>query len=412
MDNFNTLFNSSGNILMHGPGGTGKSYDAKKFIEYLKDDTNTTFVYLAPTGTAASNIGGMTIHSYFKLGIYTTSETIEEEIDNAVNRSNYKPHGLDLLIIDEISMVGIKLLSIIDGILRKHYDLTKPMGGVRCIFAGDFYQLPPVKDDYCYECSLWMDMNFTKIIYSEQKRYTCDATFQLLMRLRKNKLIKEDKDWLLRRVEACKNREYEQLEVRPILLFTRNVDVNALNATKLKQLTTKQFTHIAENVFKTKNKRTVLPLSFQNKVLDEIIDRICVLKVGASVLLYRNYDTASHLTNGRLGIITEIDEEHKSVRVKFSDGLIHDIRPKEYAINGPDWTLSRTQIPLRAAWAITNYKCQGMTLDSAIMKLADCFAFGQVYTTIARVVSVDKIFIHDIDFDKIRCTNYIEDDTE
>lgn len=410
MSNFETLFNSTGNVLMHGPGGTGKSYDARKFIEYLKEEGNTTFIYLAPTGTAASNINGMTIHSYFKLGIYVTQDTIAEEIENAIRRSNYKSHGLDLLLIDEISMVGIKLLSIMDGILRKHYDLTKPMGGVRCIFAGDFYQLPPVKDDYCYECETWLDMNFTKIKYWEQKRYTCDATFQLLARLRKNKLIDEDKEWLLRRVEAFKNREYDQLDVKPILLFTRNVDVNTLNGLKLKELKTKEYIHTAENIFKTKNKRLILPLSQQNKILDDIIDRECRLKVGASVLMYCNYDVTRHLTNGRLGVITDIDEIHNVVRVKFSDGLVHDIRPKEYTVMGPDWSLSRVQIPLRAAWAITNYKCQGMTLDSAIMALADCFANGQVYTTIARVVSIDKIYIKDINFSKIRCTNYEEDE--
>jgi ATP-dependent exoDNAse (exonuclease V) alpha subunit len=249
-------------------------------------------------------------------------------------------------------------------------------------------------------------MNFTTLDYIEQKRYTCDATFQLLMRLRKNELNEDDKTWLSRRVQACVDREYEQLEVRPIIIFTRNLDVDALNAKKLKEITTKEYVHTAANVLKTTSKRTMLPQSVQNKILNEIVDEKCRLKIGANVILYRNYDTQRKLTNGRLGVVTDIDELKHVVRVKFSDGLVYDIRPKEYSISGPDWTLSRMQIPLRAAWAITNYKCQGMTLDSAIVKLADCFANGQVYTTIARTVSIDKIFIVDINYDKIKATTY------
>lgn len=407
-DNFETLFHTKENVLMHGPGGTGKTYHVTKLIEYLKEEGETTVAFLAPTGTAASNIGGMTIHSYFKISVFLNADTEEEEIDNAIRRSGYKPHGLNLLIIDEISMVGSKLFRIIDGILRKNYDLTKVMGGVRCIFSGDFYQLPPVKDEFCFSCDLWNQMNLLQLVYSEQKRYTCNLTFELLMRLRKNALVQADKDVLNSRVAAFKNREYEQLEIPPILIYTRKDDVDALNTRKLKEINAKEYKYTATNVLKTKNKRLNLPQSVQDRILDEIVNRVCTLKVGAVVILYRNYDMTRKLNNGTSGIITEINEEHNVVRMKTIDGVVHEIRPKEYSITGPDYTLSRTQIPLMMGYAITNYKCQGMTLDSAIVKLADCFAYGQVYTTIARVVSLDRLYIIDINYNKIKAIDYEE----
>jgi ATP-dependent exoDNAse (exonuclease V) alpha subunit len=155
-------------------------------------------------------------------------------------------------------------------------------------------------------------------------------------------------------------------------------------------------------VFKTTNKRFTLDQREQDKLLNDVVDKVCTLKVGANVMIYRNYDIAAKLTNGRLVIVLEINEERNVVRIKLSDGMIHDIRPKEYEINGPCWRLSRTQIPLRPAWAITNYKCQGMTLDYAIIKLSECFANGQVYTTLARVVSLENAFLIDVNFYKIK----------
>jgi DNA replication protein DnaC len=131
MSNYEQLYLSNNNMLLHGPGGTGKSYDIQQFIEYMKRlDTHIAFAYLAPTGTAASNISGMTIHSYFGLAIFSQYETEEEEIETAIARSRYEPHDLELLIIDEISMVGTKLFRIMDGILRRSYNVNMPMGGV------------------------------------------------------------------------------------------------------------------------------------------------------------------------------------------------------------------------------------------------------------------------------------------
>lgn len=401
--NYDQLYMSEDNILLHGPGGTGKSYDIQQLIDYIKGaDDHVNFAYLAPTGTAACNIGGLTIHSFFGLKIFANFESSEEELNTVINTARYEPNGLQLLIIDEISMVGEKLLRIMDAILRRSYNVNKPMGGVRCIFSGDFYQLPPVKDDYCFCNPIWQDLNFTVIHYTEQKRYTCGDSFNLLMRLRENKLTKDDKNWLLKRLAAYKTKQHLALDVKPVIIYTRNIDVETLNNSEMAKLTTKKYTYVAKNTFKALSKRIMLDPREQDKLLSDVVDKTCTLKVGANVMFYRNYDITAKLTNGRLATVLEIDEEKAVVRVRLSDGLIHDVRPKEFELNGPGWRLSRTQIPLRPAWAITNYKCQGMTLDYAIVELSKCFAYGQAYTTLARVVSIDNLFLINIDFNKIK----------
>jgi len=403
-DFYRQLYFSNENILMHGPGGTGKTYDIKQYIEYLKtSDDKPIFAYLAPTGTAANNIEGMTIHSFFKFGVYTETDSIEDDINMLVGRCKYQPCGLQILIIDEISMVGYRLFSAIDRVLRNKYDLTKPMGGVRCIFSGDFLQLQPVKDEYCFKTDVWNNLNLVTLKYDVQKRYTCDATFDLLMRLRINKLTPEDKQWLTTRVEAYKNGEHEKLEIKPVLIYTRNSDVDMINQREMKKINSQEYIHVAKNVLTSKSKRQPnIPEWEQNKILDQIVDRQCVLKVGANVMLYRNFSVSEGLTNGRLGIVVDINREFNLIKVRFSDNIVHTISPKEYAVEGVNWKLSRTQIPLRPAWAITSHKCQGMTLDSAVVKLHGCFAKGQMYTTAARVKSIDNLFIIDIDFKNIK----------
>lgn len=396
------------NILMHGPGGTGKTFVLKQLITHFADDGETKFVYLAPTGTAASNINGTTIHSYFGLRPFVESGDTENDIKLAIDTSTYRPDRLDVLIIDEISMVGVKLISVIDGILRKSYNVKKIMGGVRCIFSGDFYQLPPVKDKHCYKWSSWNELDLQLITFTEQKRYTCNKTFEMLMRLRKNQLTPEDRKWLLSRRTAYLNGEHKSLPVQPIQLFTSRDAVKNLNDKKMRELESPLFTHTCENVLKTKSKRVNLSPRQQDKYLEDIVDKTCELKVGAQVMLYRNYDIQQCLTNGRLGIVMEIDQKRLAVKVKFSTGLIHEISARQYEISGQGWTLSRTQIPLRPAWAITNYKCQGMTLDYAIVDLDRCFAEGQVYTTVARVVSLEHLYIMSIDFRKIKVADYVE----
>ena len=400
---YEKLFYSNENILMHGPGGTGKTYDIKQYIQYLTDsDDKPIFKHVAPTGTAANNIDGMTIHSFFGFGVYAETNNRENDIDSLVSGCRYKPIGLQILIIDEISMVGYKMLTAIDRVLRSRYDCTKPMGGVRCIFSGDFYQLQPVKDEYCFYTDVWTKLNFHIMHYTEPKRYACPGTFDLLMRLRVGELSLEDKIWLAERVTAYKENKHSLLEVKPVIIYNRNDDVEAMNKREMAKLETCEYTYKATTTFSPYNKRISMSLDTQKKLLKDIVDEVCTLKVGANVMLYRNFNVSDKLTNGRLGIITEINTENGHVKVKFSDHIIHTITPKEYCIEGPNWRLSRTQIPLRPAWAITSHKCQGSTLDSAIVDLSTCFAKGQMYTTVARVKSINNLYIIKINYSGLK----------
>jgi ATP-dependent DNA helicase PIF1 len=394
------LYYSGKNILMHGPGGTGKTHCIKELVS-SEEFTSGEIVYalLAPTGTAACNIGGNTIHSYFQIPPIYNSGSQDEAIASAVAKSRYRGRKLQLIIIDEISMVGKEVMTIMDLLLRKNFDSSKPMGGVQCIFSGDFFQLPPVKQDWAFEAQVWGELAPEVLEFANQKRYSCQNTFDLLMRLRIGQVSDSDKEWLARRCLAYKNGEHKALEVAPVELYTRNVSVDEINAAKLRNVAASP---VQFRCVDTISKRCNLSAAATKKILCELADEICVLKVDVPVLLYRNYSVSDGLTNGRLAKIMEINEPEKYVRIMLDNGTTHIIRPKLYEIVGPNWTIGRTQFPIRATWAITNYKAQGMTIPRAIMKLDDCHNPGQIYTTLARVVSIDEIYLIGIDYSLIR----------
>lgn len=395
------------NLFLDGEAGTGKTYTINALVSLLRLNGQINYAIVAATGTAASNIGGCTIHSYFGIGVTVLANTAEKDIRDKIMKSKYFNNGLKLLIIDEISMVGSQMLAVIDGILRRNHSVNKPFGGVQVIVSGDFYQLPPVKDNYCFQTLIWQSLNLKRIEFKEQKRYTCEKTFSLLSRLRMNKLNDEDKVWLDSRVDAYNNKEYENLLVPPVILYTRNASVDAINSGKLDELPGRLYTFKATDEFKSKKVGFQLFPDVKKKYLDELAEEYCNLKINAPILIYRNYSVPERLTNGRLGKVLEIDQDSQTVRIMLSDGTIHLLGRKQFTIEGPGWTLSRTQIVIKATWAITNYKAQGMTLDSAIINVADCFANGQVYTTIARVINIDNLYIEAINYDKIKVLDHV-----
>jgi Cdc6-like AAA superfamily ATPase len=233
------------NILLHGPAGTGKTYLLKDYISALDDDIE--YYIVAPTGIAAINIGGETIHSTFNIAPYEFSDEDENSKQNQINTiiRNSRPRfrTIDLLVIDEISMVGHDMLTILDGILRKKFQADKPMGGIRCIFSGDFYQLKPVKDDYCFKNKIWQDLELFHVPMCESKRYEADFTFQFMLRLRKNKLTRDDMEIIKQRNLAYKRGEHKNLSVKPVVLYSYNRDVDLLNNRELTKIKSQEYTY-------------------------------------------------------------------------------------------------------------------------------------------------------------------------
>lgn len=386
-------FHEGRNIFLNGPAGTGKTRCIQDIVSMFDLDHEVDYQLLAPTGTAACNIRGITIQSYFHILPVTAPEK-KSRINMQVSRSKYQNDGLDLLFIDEISMVGDELFEVVDRILRKNYDSSKPFGGVQCIVCGDFYQLQPVGQKMCFTHKTWSKMKFYVIDFNDQKRYTCPKTFDTLGRIRTGRINDRDKKWLNDRVKAYRRGEHKLLPIPPIELYPCRKDVKRINDANLEKI------EGPEVSFESIDELEVPPSVGNLKTdsfLDELADKTCVLKLTIPVIFYRNYDIALGLTNGRSGEIVSINEGEKEVVVRLVDGSEHIIKPKKYTTNGPGWSLSRTQIPIRAGWAMTISKAQGSTMEHAVVSL-NCKHHGQGYTALSRVVSIDNLFIKNINY--------------
>ena len=227
------------NIILHGPGGTGKSYAIGKICESVDDIMN--IVVVTPTGissvvlnmnaeTSSSKVStdAKTINREFNIPYLTKDSDLEKIASKSHKKYKYKSK-IDILIIDEISMVSKMMLELLDMLLRKLYNRNKCMGGVQIIMSGDFYQLSPVKARWCFESDVWAELNLVVCKYEKSYRNVDDATFELMKRLRKNQLTDEDKAVLEERRLAYENKEYETLEFKPTILFPTNRDADSHN---------------------------------------------------------------------------------------------------------------------------------------------------------------------------------------
>lgn len=374
------------NIFLNGPAGTGKTTAIRELKSVFDCGCEWNYQILAPTGTAACNIQGMTIQSYFQIPP-VVAQNKGARIAMQVNNSRYERDELNLLIIDEISMVGDELFEIMDRILRKKYQNAQPFGGIQCIISGDFYQLPPVKQKWCFNTKIWKEMRFVMIDFSDQKRYSCPRTFETLNRIRVGKLTPRDKTWLAARHKAYNREEYKDLPIQPIQLYANREQVDQINAENMEKIDQPivNFSAIDEVTSRRSN------FNAEN-MLDDLADAVCSLKVTIPVMFYRNYDIGLGLTNGRTGEVIAIDQENQTVIVRLSDGSQHEVKPKKFIMIGQGWTIARTQIPLRPGWAMTHAKSQGSTIEHAIVDLT-CYNPGQAYTVLSRVTSIDNIFI-------------------
>lgn len=404
------------NIFLNGPGGTGKTYTIRKIYDYFIGKME--IAILAPTGMAALelNLNGQTINRFFNIPPVDTKNITQIEINRLIdkikNKKNKTLENVDLIIIDEISMVGKFLLTMIDGILRHKFNQEKVMGGVTMVFSGDFYQLPPVKDEWVFKTEIWEDLNLTIFKFEESKRYLNNETFEFMLRLRVGKLTDDDILLLKSRREAFNNKEYKQkYKIKPIRLYSTNKIVNKYNNKKLNKIKSKLYVFTAKDteVFhvndvgiergniniddKYNNKLNYLYNNIK-KVKEELCPTKVFMKVGAKMMFCRNYDANRELVNGLIVTIKDINIGKKEITVMENNGNIHKIYCKLFTIKHRDYTITRTQIPLKLAWAITIHKSQGITLDNAIINISEIYNPGQVYVALSRVRNINDIYIY------------------
>lgn len=412
-------------VFLTGRAGTGKT----TFLRNLQNKTNKRMVVVAPTGVAAINAGGQTIHSFFQLpfgpqipedaqkslssdaksGLFAEPQTASPSKASAkAMASQYQKlnktklnimRSLDLLVIDEISMVRADVLDAIDTVLRRARRSNKPFGGVQLLMIGDVHQLAPVAKPEEWEilAPFYQTVYFFGSHVLQNTPYLCveldhiyrqhDEDFiTLLNKVRDNRMDAE----CLRLLNSRYLPEFTPNDREGyITLTTHNYQADEINQSKLKALPSKPV------VFKADVSGTFPENSYPTKMELE-------LKVGAQVMFVKN-DPEKAFFNGKIGSVISINEREGVVEVLSDDERITVSKLQwqnmEYVINADTQNIeekevgSFTQIPLRLAWAVTIHKSQGLTFDKLIVDAGHAFAHGQVYVALSRCTSLEGLVL-------------------
>ena len=388
-------------VFLTGKAGTGKT----TFLKYITSETSKRFVVLAPTGVAAINAGGSTIHSFFQLPLCPYLPDVKELVTEYQMPEKYRSlrkervkiiRTLDLLIIDEISMVRADLLDAVDMTLRRYRRNDKPFGGVQLLMIGDAQQLSPVVREnerefmaqvyaspYFFHSKALQKLDYVTIELKKVHRQKDEEFLNILNSIRENKISNETLAALNSRVHAYPDTGREDV----IRLTTHNAQADAVNSRKLEALEEEAVQFAAE-----------INGDFPENSYPA--DEILTLKKGAQVMFIRN-DTEGEYYNGKIGVVEDIGPGD-IVTVKDTTGDLITVTPcdwenTQYVLDEeskeikPDIIGTFRQIPLRIAWAITIHKSQGLTFDKVIIDAGAAFAFGQVYVALSRCRTLEGI---------------------
>lgn len=389
--------NTSRSIFLTGKAGTGKTTFLKKVVECSRKRP----IVVAPTGVAAINAGGVTIHSFFQLPFspYVPGAKIESRFDFSKEKRKIIA-SIDLLIIDEISMVRADLLDAIDMVLRRFRDHSQPFGGVQMLMIGDLAQLTPVvtpEDErmlkpyydtpYFFGSKALQQVDYVTIQLEHVYRQQDESFISLLNEVRNGHPSAEALARLNSRSQAISdNARNPEGAIR---LTTHNNKAKEYNEAELQKLPDRAFTYHAEV------EGTFPDYSYPT-------DETLVLKKGAQVMFVKNDASGKHrYYNGRIGHVVEADEHHVAVFCKGDDEAI-EVEPLKwentrYTLNEQTREIEAEvqgtfkQLPLRLAWAITIHKSQGLTFDQAIIDANQSFAPGQVYVALSRCRTLEGL---------------------
>ncbi len=393
------------NVLLHGPGGTGKSYSIRKLISLLKKK-NKKFACTASTGIAALNLSendegikAKTLHSWAGVGLASGNA------QQLVGRIRSRPEAVnrwkntDILIIDEIGMIGEEFFCKLEEIALLMRGITRGcFGGMIVVASGDFYQLPPVKDGWIFKSRLWSAMNFSPIIFKEPKRYPNVDFYNLLMRVRCGETTDDDFKKLKARCRAYKklnnmleveSKKENTILIKPTVLYSTKKDVHSYNVSELEKLKGVGKTYTCKDKFHGGK----LTRQTYMTMLDNSIDPTITLRVGAQVMLKYNLEPESGLVNGSRGVIVEMYSD--SVKVAFVNGTTTTVFMNAWNIEeNMKPVATRTQLPFILAWACTIHKSQGSTIDYCVCNIgSDIFAPGQAYVALSRNRTLQGLFI-------------------
>ncbi len=383
------------NVFITGRAGTGKS----TLLKLFKSTSRKKIVTLAPTGVAALNVGGQTIHSFFG---FPAKPLHRKDIRRRKNHKLYK--NIEIMVIDEISMVRADMLDSIDYFLRLNRDnVVEPFGGVQVVFIGDLFQLPPVVssdvEKVLFESYYETPYFFSAKVFEEgfeietielRQTYRQESRhfLRLLEAVRLNSIDYDDLDDLNER--HLPNFESEDFY---ITLSPRNAVVDTINQRELRKIIEPEITFLA-----------TITGNFNPKLFPT--EPALQIKKGAQVMFVKN-DPKKRFVNGTIGKILRLDEDNIRVLIEDKDG------PKHIDVEKLEWEIQRYQVdkedntkidtetvgtfkqyPLKLAWAITIHKSQGKTFDKVIIDLGrGAFEHGQTYVALSRCRTLDGIVL-------------------
>lgn len=385
------------NVFLTGRAGTGKS----TLLTHFRGMTKKKVVVLAPTGVAALNVHGQTIHSFFKFKPDITLQNIKRVYKKDASKNLYAK--IDTIVIDEISMVRSDLLDCVDKFLQLNRNSSMPFGGVQMILIGDLYQLPPVvtgsereifkthyASQYFFDAKVFGSLQIEFIELEKVYRQKNDAFIELLNAVRNNSATEEH----LLEINKRHNPDFvADPNSFTIYLTTTNDLANTINREQLSFLKQKQFTYHGN-----------ITGSFERSSFPTDVE--LSVKVGSQVMMLNN-DNQGRWVNGTIGKIVDIekDEEKDIILVQFSDGKTREVTPhtwelfrfsfdqKANSLNS-ETVGTFTQYPMRLAWAVTIHKSQGKTFDNVIIDIGrGTFVHGQLYVALSRCTSFEGIVL-------------------
>jgi hypothetical protein len=388
------------NVFVTGRAGTGKT----TFLKELRESSPKRMIVVAPTGVAAINAGGVTMHSFFQLpfGVHVPGTT--RQGDEVRRYSKVKIaiiRSVDLVVIDEISMVRADTLDAVDDVLRRFRDRGKPFGGVQLLMIGDMGQLAPVVKEedweilrhhyaspYFFDSHALRRTSYTAIELKHIYRQNDLHFIDLLARVRENRADEE----VLRTLNARHRPGFDPPQSEGyITLTSHNHTARGINEARLAAIDAPEFTFHAE--VEGDFPEWLYPVEAELR-----------LKEGAQVMFTKNDTSAEkRFVNGTLGEVTALEENRVEVLMRGAETPIA-VEPMEwentrYALDAESNQITETvdgvfrQIPLRAAWAITIHKSQGLTFDRAIIDAADSFSHGQVYVALSRLRTLEGMVL-------------------
>ena len=376
------ILKSGKNVFITGSAGTGKTYLLNLYTQYLKERR----VYptiVAPTGIAASHLGGQTIHSFFALGIRESIDEgyVEFLLDKKYLKTRFSK--LKLLIIDEVSMISPELFSSMDLILRGFKGTDAPFGGVQVVISGDFFQLPPVskvpkEKRFAWQSPAWKALDLQTCYLQEKFRQDDERLIGILDDIRSGEISPSSEELLASRHEK------ELSTTTPTKLYTHNVDVDRINLAELDKLEGEAKHFVYESKGSQKNIEKIFKSSL---VLEEL-----VLKKGAVDIFIKN-NTEEGYVNGTTGTVLSFSPIDNMPIVRTTDGRKIKLDLEDWSLENDSGTVTATvsQVPLRLAWAITIHKSQGMTLDAAEIDLSKTFETGQGYVALSRIKNIEGL---------------------